>query len=136
MRSWNKRLPQPLLRERPTIPSLVQTRRRPLTWKRGQITVRDPETLFTAMGCLGCHNLDLPQDDDNKGPVGPNLGNINEVASNRVVGQDAEQYVNESITQPNNYIVTGYNSGIMPQNFSEQMSQEEISGLVTWLLAR
>lgn len=108
----------------------------PADMEEGAITVRDPETLFATMGCIGCHNLDLPQDDANKGPVGPNMGNLAENAANRVVGQDAEQYVHESIISPNNYIVSGYNSGIMPQNFSEQMSQEEIAGLVTWLLAR
>lgn len=108
----------------------------PADMEEGAVTVRDPETLFSTMGCIGCHNLDLPQDDDNKGPVGPNLANIAENASNRIAGVDADEYVYQSITAPNDYIVTGYNAGIMPQNLAEQMSDEEIQGLVTWLLAR
>lgn len=108
----------------------------PADMEEGAVTVRDPETLFSSMGCIGCHNLDLPQDDANIGPLGPNLGNLDETAPNRIVGIDADQYVNQSITAPNDYIVAGYNSGIMPQNLAEQMSDEEIQGLVTWLLAR
>ena len=36
----------------------------------------------------------------------------------------------------NAYVVEGYVAGIMPQNFSETMSEDEINGLVTWLLSR
>lgn len=97
---------------------------------------RDPETLFNSMGCIGCHNLNEPQTDDVRGPVGPNLGNLAENAATRVEGEDAETYVHTSIVNPNAYVVEGYVAGIMPQNFSETMSEEEINGLVTWLLSR
>ena len=39
---------------------------------------RAPEELFVSMACAGCHNLDLPQDENNRGPVGPNMGNLAE----------------------------------------------------------
>ncbi|MCB0157953.1 MAG: c-type cytochrome [Caldilineaceae bacterium] len=97
---------------------------------------RDPETLFTSMGCIGCHNLNEPQTADNRGPVGPNMGNLAENAANRVAGEDAQTYVHNSIVNPSAYVVEGYTDGIMPQNFSEQMSEEEINGLVDWLLSR
>lgn len=98
------------------------------------IAVRDPETLFNVMGCVGCHNLDAPQDDSNRGPVGPNMGNLAEIAATRAPDLSADEYVHASITAPNDVVVDGYASGIMPQNFSKQMSEEEIAGLVTWLL--
>ena len=98
--------------------------------------VRDPEALFTSMGCIGCHNLNEPQTADNRGPVGPNMGNLADNAPNRVPGEDAETYVHTSIVNPNAYVVEGYVAGIMPQNFSETMSEEEINGLVTWMLTR
>ncbi|OUC06804.1 hypothetical protein RY27_18755 [Litorilinea aerophila] len=95
---------------------------------------RPPQELFVTYGCAGCHNLDEPQTDTNRGPVGPNLGNLHEVAGEMVPGQDAETYVYTSIVDPNAFIVPGYNANIMPQNFADQMSEEEIRGLVQWLL--
>lgn len=95
---------------------------------------RPPQELFVTYGCSGCHNLDEPQTDTNRGPVGPNLGNLYEVAGEMVPGQDAETYVYTSIVDPNAFIVPGYSANIMPQNFADQMSEEEIRGLVQWLL--
>ena len=46
----------------------------------------------------------------------------------------AEDYVYTSIVNPDVYVVEGYNPGIMTQNFAQQMTDEEITGLVTWLL--
>jgi len=100
----------------------------------GPAETRAPEDLFTAMGCIGCHNLDAPQDDSNRGPVGPNLGNLAENAPNRADGQDAATYVHTSIVDPSAFIVPSYTDGIMPQNFSSQMTEEEIQGIATWLL--
>ncbi len=93
-----------------------------------------PEQLFVSMGCSGCHNLDVPQDANNRGPVGPNMGNLPEVAGTRVPGEDATTYVHNSIVNPNVYVNEGYMAGIMPQNFAERMSEEEIDSLVAWLL--
>ena len=53
-----------------------------------------------------------------------------------MAGEDAQTYVHNSIVNPSAYVVEGYTDGIMPQNFSEQMSEEEINGLVDWLLSR
>lgn len=93
-----------------------------------------PQQLFVSMGCSGCHNLDLPQDANNRGPVGPNLGNLYELAATFVPGEDGPTYVHTSIVNPNAYVVEGYMGGIMPQNFVEKMSEEEINSLVEWLL--
>jgi cytochrome c551/c552 len=93
-----------------------------------------PQKLFATMGCVGCHNLDQPQTNDNRGPVGPNMGNLPENAAVRVAGEDAQTYVHTSIINPGAYTVEGYVTGIMPQNFAEKMSEEEINSLVAWLL--
>lgn len=98
---------------------------------------RDPEVLFNqVLGCMGCHNLDVPQTATNRGPIGPNMGNLATNAAARVPGQSAEEYVYESIVEPNVYIVEGYPSGIMPQNYDQLMSEEEIQLMVGWLLER
>lgn len=95
---------------------------------------RDPADLFQAMGCVACHNQDQPQTADNRGPLGPNMGNLAENAAVRVEGLSAEEYVHQSIVDPNAYVVEGYSAGTMPQIFAEQMSEEEIQALVDWLL--
>ena len=95
---------------------------------------RDPATLFVSMGCSGCHNMELNQEPNNQGQPGPHMGNLPETASERVAGQDAETYVYNSIVNPNDYLNPGYIAGIMPQNFADQMSEEEIQSLVTWIL--
>lgn len=95
---------------------------------------RAPDQLFIAMGCQGCHNLEQDQTANNRGPVAPNLGNLDELAGNMVAGQDALTYVETSIMDPNAFIVEGYSAGIMPQNFMDRMSMDEIANLAQWLL--
>lgn len=92
-----------------------------------------PQELFNSMGCAGCHNLAEPQTDSSKGPVGPNMGNLHETAGTRVAGEDAETYVHNSIVNPSAYTVPGYNP-VMPANFTDRMSEEEINSLVAWIL--
>jgi len=95
---------------------------------------RPPQELFVSMGCSGCHNLTQDQTANNIGQPGPHMGNLPETAGQRVAGQDAAAYVHTSIVDPNAYLNEGYVGGIMPQNFSQQMSEEEINSLVDWLL--
>lgn len=96
---------------------------------------RAPQDLFVAMGCGGCHVLDLPQDADNRGAIGPNLGNLEEQAAVNAPGEDAAVYVHTSIVDPNVHIVDTYQPNVMPQNFKDRMSEEEINSLVEWLLS-
>lgn len=100
--------------------------------------VRSPEVLFgnppEGMGCVACHNMELPEDANNRGIVGPNLGNLADHAGDRVPGEDAETYVYNSIVNPGAFIVPTYPAGIMPQGFDTRMTPEEIDGLVQWML--
>ncbi|MBW7885060.1 MAG: c-type cytochrome [Caldilineaceae bacterium] len=95
---------------------------------------RPPAELFVSMGCTGCHNLAVPQTDNNPGPIAPNMGDYPERAGQRVAGESAEVYTHNSIVNPNAFVVPGYNPGVMPANFTERMSEEEINSLVQWLL--
>jgi cytochrome c len=95
---------------------------------------RAPADLYVSMGCMGCHNINEPQTDTNRGPVGPNLGNIHETAATRVPGEDAQTYVHNSIVNPNAHLSPGYSGGLMPQNFQERMSEREIQLLTDWIL--
>lgn len=95
---------------------------------------RAPQELFVSMACSGCHDLSQEQTESNRGPIAPYFGNLYQTAGDRVAGQDAATYVHNSIVNPNEFVNPGYVAGIMPQNFGEQMSEEEIQGLVNWLL--
>ncbi len=92
---------------------------------------RPPELLFTEMGCNGCHKLTKA---DAAGTVGPDLDLLPQVAGERVPGMSAEDYVYQSIVDPNAYVVEGFAPNIMPANFTQRMSEEEIRSLVEWLL--
>lgn len=92
-----------------------------------------PQELWVSMGCAGCHNLNQNQADV-RGPVGPNMADLYERAASRVEGQTAEEYIYNSIVNPNEYVVESYVANVMPQNFADKMSDEEIQSLVEWLL--
>lgn len=83
---------------------------------------------------MGCHNINEPQTDSSRGPIGPNLGNLNENAPNRVPGQDAVTYVHTSIAEPNAFVVPGYQPNLMPQGLTDRMTPEELDALIAWLL--
>lgn len=95
---------------------------------------REPAVLFASLGCAGCHNLNEVQSANNLGQPGPHMGNLPETAGERVEGQDAHTYVYNSIVNPNEYVNEGYLSGLMPQNFGELLTEEELNALVDWLL--
>lgn len=95
--------------------------------------IRASQDLWVSQGCSGCHMIDQNQTEDNRGPVGPHQGNLYERASDQVEGLSAEEYVYQSIVSPADYLADGY-PATMPPNFAEKMSEEEIQGLVQWLL--
>lgn len=92
---------------------------------------RPPELLFVSMGCGGCHAID-PNSTEQK--TGPNLGNLPEIAGTRKPDLNAADYVHESIVNPSAYVVEGYQGGLMPANFADLMSADEINSLVAWIL--
>jgi len=89
-----------------------------------------PQQLFVSMTCNACHLLGTI----GVGVIGPDLNSLPETAGTKVAGQDAETYVYTSIVEPNAFINEGYPAGVMPANFKDRMSEEEIRGLVAWLL--
>jgi cytochrome c oxidase subunit 2 len=80
------------------------------------------EELFTSAGCAGCHTLAAA---GSTAKVGPDLGKLENA--------DAA-FVRKSIVDPNAEIEQGYKPDVMPKNFSEQLSKEELDALVKYLL--
>lgn len=88
--------------------------------------------LFTERGCGGCHTIEGVS----TGAVAPNLTQIGKVGATREEGVSAEEYIRGSILNPNAYVVEGYQPNLMPQNYGEQLSQQELDDLVAFLLAQ
>lgn len=80
-------------------------------------------------GCVTCHSLE-----EGVVVVGPSQAGLAARASQRVPGQDAEEYLRRSITHPNEYLVEGFAEGVMYQNYAEELTQEQIDNLVAYLL--
>ena len=80
-------------------------------------------------GCQICHSLE-----PGRQLVGPSLAGIAVTAQSRVSGQTAEEYLRESILDPDAYIVEGYRSGQMLPIYEEQLSEDEIDALIRFML--
>jgi cytochrome c oxidase subunit II len=80
------------------------------------------EELFTSNGCAGCHTLKAAGATET---VGPDLGKLGDV--------DAA-FIRESIVDPNADVSKGYDPNIMPQDFGDKLSKEELDALVKYLL--
>lgn len=95
------------------------------------------ETLFSqptigannAPGCITCHSLE-----PDVVIVGPSQAGLATRAETRVPGQTAEQYIRESIVNPNAHIVEGFTEGVMYQNYATDLTEEQIDDLVAYTL--
>ncbi|HEU0194393.1 MAG TPA: cytochrome c [Gaiellales bacterium] len=84
------------------------------------------KAIFTgSSGCSGCHTL-TPA--GATGTVGPNLDDI--TADQKAAGVPMDQFIEESITDPDKYIAKGFSQGVMPTNFGTSLSQSQIADLV------
>jgi cytochrome c oxidase subunit II len=86
------------------------------------------KSTFASAGCGGCHTF-MPAGTDAE--VGPPLDNLAADAGN--AGEPVDQYIRQSIVDPNKVIVSGYQSGVMPTTFGETLSPEELDALVAFL---
>jgi cytochrome c2 len=84
--------------------------------------------------CTACHSL-VP----NEIKVGPSLAGIADRAATRVPGMSAEQYIRESIQQPNAYLVTDSptfvvnGKSVMPEGLGNSMSAQDLADLIAYL---
>lgn len=51
-------------------------------------------------------------------------------------GYSGEMYLIESIVQPNVYLVDGYNSGVMPENFGIRMENQHLADIIAFLMTQ
>ena len=93
-------------------------------------------TALTKATCIACHVIpDVP---GAVGMVGPDLTNIGVDGATRVDGMSAEEYIHESIVDPDAFITpdcpTGKCSkGLMTAAFAQMLSAEELDAVVAYL---
>ena len=109
----------------------------PIIIKDAVIAGADPERgkeIFFASkigegtGCRLCHSIK-----PDEVIVGPSLAGIATRAATRVPGMSAEEYIRQSITHPDAYIVPGFDNK-MPSYISEGLSQQDLDDLVAFLM--
>jgi cytochrome c2 len=80
-------------------------------------------------GCRICHSLEK-----NEKIIGPSFYGIADRAGERVPGLTAEEYLRQSILEPNAFVVPSYPAGQMIQNFGSILTEEQINDLIAFLM--
>ncbi len=92
------------------------------------------EALYDAeFGCTDCHR--------NGASAPDTVGTFTRVSTERLTlpqfaGYSVEQYLIESITRPGDYVVDGYSSGLMPNNFGTRMTDQQLADIVSYLMTQ
>jgi cytochrome c2 len=83
----------------------------------------------SAPGCVTCHSMapDVVL-------VGPSHAGLADRAGSYVEGMSAEDYLRESITDPDAHIVDGFTPGVMYQNYGAELQARDVNDLVAYLL--
>lgn len=83
------------------------------------------------LGACGiCHSLEAGDDG-----VGPSLAGVGTRAASRVPGLTAEEYLRQSILEPDAFVVEGYRAGQMLPIYDERLTGAQIESLVAYLLS-
>ncbi len=93
------------------------------------------QQLFLGRGCIACHAVQGLQGVPSSvgaGGLGPELTNIAQVAEQRKPGTSAEEYLRESIVQPDAFVPPGYRRGLMPRL---PLTPQQVADLVAFMLA-
>jgi cytochrome c oxidase subunit 2 len=90
----------------------------------------DPAALFSS-NCASCHTF---QPANATGAVGPDLDNLAADATKYGGGQSPEEYVKDSIVNPDKVVVSGFPKGVMPSTFGSSLTPDQIDALVQYLL--
>jgi cytochrome c oxidase subunit 2 len=105
-----------------------------LSWAKGQqrqlgggSTSASGKAVFTNNGCNSCHTF-KPAGSTAK--IGPDLDNLKQEAQQ--AGQPLEQFIRQSIVDPNAYVQPGYPKNIMPTTFSS-LPKDQLDALVKYL---
>jgi len=88
------------------------------------------ETLIGSQpGCITCHSLE-----PGVTLVGPSQSDIGARAGTRVAGMPAEDYLRQSILEPDAYVVESFPAGTMPAALAGELSEQQVNDLIAYML--
>jgi mono/diheme cytochrome c family protein len=87
-----------------------------------------PEQIFTAAGCAGCHTLAKA---NASGTTGPSLDDLARSAAQ--ADGSPEEYVRESMLDPDAVVAEGFQPGVMP-SYEGRLTDEQLQTMVEYLL--
>ncbi len=100
------------------------------TTTSGTGDVASGKNIFAGVAaCSACHDMQA-----GIVLVGPSLKGVATRAESREPGKSAADYLHESIVAPNAFVVKGFQPGIMPQNFGQSLSAQQVNDVVAYLL--
>ncbi len=85
-------------------------------------------TTFAKAGCGGCHTFSEAGSD---AEIGPSLDDL--AAAAEEAGVPLAEFVRSSIVDPDAVIAPDYQPGVMPKDFGESLTPEELDALVAYL---
>lgn len=83
----------------------------------------------SAPGCVTCHSLE-----PDVVLVGPSHAGLANRAGEYQEGKSAEEYLRESIVDPDAHLVEGYAAGLMYMNYENDLSGRDINDIVAYLM--
>lgn len=91
----------------------------------GEAVAEGGAQLFASAGCGSCHTLAAA---GTTGTTGPNLDEF-------LAPDDTTSGVEEMLVEPNSELAEGYPPNVMPQDYGQTFSKEEIHQLAEYLVA-
>lgn len=95
----------------------------------GLAQAKTAQQIFTAAGCAGCHTFSPA---GSNGNIGPNLDDLAAAAGKREPGKSAEEYIRESLTKPDAFIVDGFPNAMPP--YEGRLTDKQIQALIDYML--
>ncbi|MEA2409073.1 MAG: hypothetical protein QOE69_3192 [Thermoleophilaceae bacterium] len=95
----------------------------------GLAQAKTGDQIFTAAGCAGCHKFGPA---GSNGTIGPSLDQLKTEAGRMEPGKSAEEYIRESLENPNAFVVKGFGPS-MP-SFKGRLTDAQIKALIDYLL--
>lgn len=89
----------------------------------------DGATVFTTAGCGACHAF-APAGTDAE--VGPPLDDLAAAADDAAM--PVEEFVRQSIVDPNARVASGYQPDVMPDTYENTLTEEQLDALVQYLV--
>jgi cytochrome c oxidase subunit II len=84
---------------------------------------------FASAGCSACHAF---KPANSTGQVGPDLDHLTEAAQKD--GKPLADFIHESIVDPGAYVAPGYQDGVMPSTYKDQIPADKLDELVQYLV--